>query len=138
MTKSMQTGLGPLAAWSLFVWITRIRNIWTDDELTTSGQVWRFIVALVFVLGGLGIASLLVRRRGAALVGKEPWWVAAFAMASIIYWAARGAQILAADHDAAFKAVHSVLAVVSFVVAGIALQFVKRAHEQRVSPVPVT
>ena len=27
--------LVPLLAWTLFVWSSRIRNVWTDEDLTT-------------------------------------------------------------------------------------------------------
>ena len=46
-----------LAVWTFLVWTTRIRNIWTDDDLTTGGQLWRTGLALVFTIFATGTAS---------------------------------------------------------------------------------
>lgn len=96
-----------LSAWTFLVWTTRIRNIWTDDDLTTSGQVWRTALAGVFTVFAVGTVVLWRRRSGAGP------WVRAFAVWTVGVWAVRAVQIGLADHGAAFKIVHTVLAVVS-------------------------
>ncbi len=102
-----------LSAWTVLVWTTRIRNIWTDDSLTTGGQVWRTALALTFT--AFAVAALVVwaraRRRPA-----PPWapsLVRAFAVWTTGVWVVRSVQIAGNGHEAAFVAVHTVLAIVS-------------------------
>ena len=107
-----------LSAVTLLVWTTRIRNIWTDDELSTAGQVGRTALALAFTAFALVGAFLwwTARRRGSAPAGSARF-VRAFAVWTTGVWVVRGVQIALADHDAAFVAVHTVLAVVSIALA---------------------
>ncbi len=104
--KSLRPAL-ILSIWTFLVWTTRIRNIWTDDDLTTGGQVWRTALAGMFTVFAIGTVVLWRRDRSAAT------WVRAFAVWTIGVWAIRAIQIGLADHGAAFKIVHTALAVVS-------------------------
>lgn len=107
------------------VWTTRIRNIWTDTDLTTAGQLWRTALALVFtVFAVLGVAAWVRARRSTAW-SWTPTLVRLFTVWTIGVWSVRAVQIGMADHDAGFKLVHTVLAVAS---AGIALWADHRAH----------
>lgn len=118
-----------LAVWSVLVWTTRIRNIWTDDALSTGGQVARTALALVFTVFAVVTIALWVRGRRSGTAA--PWaarWVRAFAVWTIAVWAIRAVQIGMADHEIAFKAVHTVLAVVS---VGVALWADRAAHVAR-------
>ncbi len=117
-TKSLRPAL-LLAVWTVLVWTTRIRNIWTDDELTTNGQLWRTALAGVFTVFALGTVVLWRRR------GDATGWVRAFAVWTIGVWAVRAVQIGLADHGVAFKAVHTVLAIVS---TGLALWADRQAN----------
>ncbi len=117
-TKSLRPAL-LLAVWTVLVWTTRIRNIWTDDELTTNGQLWRTALAGVFTVFALGTVVLWRRR------GDAAGWVRAFAVWTIGVWAVRAVQIGLADHGVAFKAVHTVLAIVS---TGLALWADRQAN----------
>lgn len=118
-----------LAAWTFLVWTTRIRNIWTDDDLTTGGQLWRTGLAGVFTVFAVGVIVLWRRRADAST------WIRGFAVWTIGVWAVRAVQIGLADHGTAFKVVHTVLAVVS---VGLALWADRtvRASEPRPEPVP--
>ena len=108
-----------LSAWTIVVWTTRIRNIWTDDSLSTSGQVARTVLALVFTAFATVTFALWIRARRDAAV--PPSWAArlvrAFAVWTVLVWLVRGVQIALADHSVAFVAVHSVLAAVSIALA---------------------
>lgn len=106
-----------LAVWSLLVWTTRIRNIWTDDELSTGEQWGRIGLALSFT--GLALAT------GYALYRRARWLptvVRALAGWTIAVWVVRSIGIATADHDGAFVAVHLVLAVISVALAGLAVR----------------
>jgi hypothetical protein len=99
-----------LTAWSLLVWGTRIDNIMSDDSLDGAGQAWRVALALSFVV--LAVAAVVrwwhhTGPRGRPLVAVAlAWW-------TIVVWIVRGLGIALGDHEAAFIAVHLILAVVS-------------------------
>ncbi|MBC8194824.1 MAG: hypothetical protein ISR43_08260 [Acidimicrobiia bacterium] len=103
-----------LVAWTAFVWIGRVRNLIGDDGLTSSGRIWRIFLAAVF----LGFAALSVSTLGGRWrsIGSTRL-IAVFCIWTITFWVVRGTGILFADHDAAFKAVHSILALVSIAIA---------------------
>jgi hypothetical protein len=53
------------AAWTIFIWVTRIRNILGDDARSTGFKVVHSVLALVsvaFALAILGVASRNRRR----------------------------------------------------------------------------
>jgi hypothetical protein len=91
--------------WTVFVWAGRIRN---------GGSI--LLAASFLVLAGL------------ALWRRRPW-SAALAAWTIAVWAVRTPMILANDHDGAFKVVHTVLAVVSVVLAVVAERDVQRQRQ---------
>lgn len=109
--------LWALVGWTLFVWANRLRNIWTDDGLTTSGQAGRSALALSFVLPALVIGATLLRRRWGRWF---PWFVRAFAAWTVAVWVVRMVGIALHGHDIGFVVVHLVLAVLSSVLAVVA------------------
>lgn len=107
-----------LSVVTLLIWTTRIRNIWTDDELTTSGQVGRTALALAFTAFAVGGLWLWWGgRRRATAPAWAPGFVRAFAAWTAAVWAVRGVQIALADHAAGFVVVHTVLALGSIALA---------------------
>ena len=112
-----------LVIWSFLVWTTRINNIVTDDNLDGAGIAARVALALSFTV----LAALTL---GALRQGRE-WLlplVSGFAAWTGLVWIVRGVQIALADHDAAFIAVHVVLAVVSIALAVLAVREQRRAR----------
>jgi hypothetical protein len=104
-----------LVAWSLVVWGTRIDNIVSDESLDGAGQAWRVALALSFVVPAVVVGARWWPRSGPR---SRPWPAEALAWWTIVVWIVRGAGIALGDHDAAFIAVHLVLAVVSIGIAG--------------------
>ena len=102
-----------LLGWTFFVWISRIRNILDDDDLSGAGRAWRLGAAALFVV--LAAVVLVARRRRspratALLAGLVVW--------TIGWWAIRGIGILVdGNHDAGFKLVHTILMIVSIALA---------------------
>lgn len=94
-----------LAAWTLFIWGTRIRNAAQDDES-----------ALAFVLPAVLIVLAVLA------VVKPRRWTRLFALVSIAVWLVRVPMIATADHDAAFIAVHAGLGVITWLLAWWALR----------------
>lgn len=88
-----------MVGWTLFLWISRTRNVLGNDELTDWGVTWRLGVVVVFVVLALLAAS-------GRLVDLFVWW-------TIGYWLVRGGGILVGDEDVGFKAIHTVLMVIS-------------------------
>jgi uncharacterized membrane protein len=69
MSRSTARIVVVFAAWTIFVWVTRIRNVLGDDERTTSFKVVHSVIALISV--GLAVAALLaVRRERTAGTGR--------------------------------------------------------------------
>ena len=106
-------------AWTVFVWATRIGT--ALDE----GAEGRAVLAAAFTVVGVGLLALAWRARGRVLDRGEVLAVRAAAAWTIGVWVVRGVQITLADHDAAFIAVHLVLAVVSIALA-VAAEVVRR------------
>ncbi len=111
-----------LAVWSLLVWTTRIRNIWTDDALTSGEQWGRSALATSFTVLALAVGHALHHRtswRRPAVLALATW--------TILVWAIRSVGIATADHDGAFIAVHLGLAAVSSVLAALAIREARQA-----------
>ena len=122
-----------LVVWTFFVWTTRIGNIWRDADLDTSGKLGRTVLALSFTLLAAAVVVALWRRArwtGSAILTLAGW--------TIGVWLVRDASILFADHDVAFKVVHTVLAVVSIALAALAWREAEpvRSREGRERPEP--
>jgi hypothetical protein len=111
-----------LVAWTFLVWTTRIANIWRDEALAMGEKLGRTGLALSFtVLAVVAVVGVWRVSGRASLVA-----VAALAGWTTGVWVVRGTGIVLADHDAAFTAVHAVLAVVSIVLAALAWREARR------------
>jgi hypothetical protein len=113
-----------LAVWSLLVWTTRIRNIWTDDALSTGEQWGRTALALSFT--GLALAV------GHAVYHRSSWLrpvVRALAGWTTAVWLVIGVGIAMADREAAFIAVHLIIGVISITLAALAVREVRDLAE---------
>ena len=65
MSRSDAIILRTAAAWTIFIWVTRIRNILGDDARSTGFKVVHSVLALVsvaFAIAILGVASRNRRR----------------------------------------------------------------------------
>ena len=99
--------------WTGFVWVTRVKNVFGDEDLGLAEQAERLVVpAVMLVLAGY-VAWSLVRRRNLAPLR----WLAA---ATIAVWLWRGSDILFGDHSGPFKVVHTMLGVISIALALLA------------------
>lgn len=116
-----------LAAWTLFVWIGRVRNIVADDSLSGSGLGLRLALALPFVILAAALTVTLLRfvsfarARGYRLSRQIATALAAF---GIVVWLIRGSDILLESHEVGFKIVHTVLAVTTIGLGAHVLRWV--------------
>ena len=113
--------VGAFAAWTLFVWVGRVRNVWADASLDTAGKVGRSALALSFVVLALPVLVWAVRRR-AAIPAAMRYVVVALAAWTTGVWVVRSAGIWVHDHPVGFKVVHTVLAVISITLAALAVK----------------
>ncbi len=118
----MRRWLIGLGAWTLFVWTTRIDNVLSQDDLTTTGRAARLALALSFTVLGVAFVAVAWRARGRALSRVEALVVEVGCWWTIGVWAVRGAQISLGDNDAAFIVVHAVLGIVSIALAALTLR----------------
>lgn len=123
-----------LAVWTLLVWTTRIRNIWTDEALSTIGQVGRTALAVAFTAFAAGTVALWVRARQGATWASAATVVRAFAVWTVGVWVVRATQIALADHDVAFVMVHTLLAVVSIGLSVWAVRSLAPAEQPSQAP----
>lgn len=89
-----------LAAWTLFTWGTRIRNAVGDHEPITA-----YIVPAVLIV--IALAAIARARR----------WGPLLVVAATVAWLVRVPFILAGDYSVGFKVVHTMLAVVTWLLA---------------------
>lgn len=99
------------AAWSVFVWGTRISNILGDEVASTADK------ALDLTVAG-GLTALALAAALAAWRGRPAWALPALVVATVAVWAVRTPLILLdGGHGVAFKVVHAALAAVSVTLA---------------------
>lgn len=99
-----------LAAWTAFVWLTRINNALTDEALSSAAKAGSVLLSLSLL--GLAAASVW-----AVWTARATRVISVFVGWTVVVWAVRLPQILLADHTVGFKAVHAVLGLVSMVLA---------------------
>lgn len=101
-----------LITWTIFLWISRLRNVVNNDELSSSGRTIRVLVVVVFV--ALAVASAFAVRRA------WPRVVAVFVGWTVLYWLIRGIGILIdGDYSIGFKVVHTLLMAVSLTLSAL-------------------
>lgn len=124
-TASVGRAAFALCAWTLFVWLNRIKNVF-DDRVSVGGELegwsftWRFGVAILFCLCAILGAGLVVavnrttsNEGKSTLIAPATRFFAAFAIGGSLWWFVRGISTLFADFSVGFKVVHTVLALVT-------------------------
>ena len=105
-----------LAASTLLVWITRIYNLFKDNEISNGERIWRLLVAAIFLLAAITVIKVLVGSwRDRNILNSL--LVPAFCIWTVTFWLVRSVGILIADHEADFKRVHACIAIVFILLA---------------------
>lgn len=122
-----------LAAWSLFVWTSRLGLAW-ETEPTLGRKLLATVPVAIFVAIGAAVVALLLRRdvEASALPLSGAARMAALGAAAwtITYWVVRMPMIAVGPHEVAFKAVHAVLAAVSIGLSVWVLTALRSARER--------
>jgi hypothetical protein len=116
MTGPRRTAL-LLAAWTLFVWLTRVRNAVGDDDLGTASKAGSLVLSASFVV----LACLVLEAVGRGQDRRRPL-VALLALWTVVVWPVRAVQIASGEHGAGFVVVHVALGVVSVALAVVAVR----------------
>jgi hypothetical protein len=111
MSRRSRIAIVALAAWTAFVWITRINNAWGDASMSGGGKWITTAVSLALVVLAAGSVWAVWTARARRLVD-------AFCVTTVVVWVVRVPQILLDDHDVAFKVVHATLGLISVALAG--------------------
>lgn len=118
-----------LVAWTLFVWVGRIRNAMNDPALDNGGRTGPLLLAMSFVIPALVLAVLAVLARPSAggdhmaARGRLRAGVLALAAWTTVVWVVRMADIaFGGDHAIGFIVVHSVLGIISIALAVLAVR----------------
>lgn len=125
-TKAVGPAVG-LAAWTLVVWVGRVRNVIVDDELAGLDRAWRLALAVAFIVLATVVAAALVRfisLARASSYGVARRCAAALAWFGIVVWPIRALTILLDSYELGFKLVHTVLAVVTVGLGAMVLRWV--------------
>lgn len=112
------------ALWTVYVWVTRIVNVLSADEMSAPGKVLTVVLSLSLIaLAGAAVWS--------AWTARAPRIIAIFAGWTVAVWVVRLPTILTLSGvDVPFKVVHSVLAVISVGLAVAAWRVTTVSHER--------
>ncbi len=107
-----------LAAWNLFVWGGRIRNLLAEPGGLAEANRWSLVGSMTFCLLAvvvLGLAFGLRRGRWSREGVRHRERVVAVVMAAlgVVVWTYRGVAIAGAGYSVGFVAVHTVLALIT-------------------------
>jgi hypothetical protein len=119
-----------LAAWTLFVWVGRIRNVWSDSSLDAAGKAGRSALALSFVVLAGPLLVWALRRRRTGIPAAMRHLVVALGVWTTGVWVVRSAGIWVHEHPVGFKVVHTVLAAISIALAAVAVRRVVASGAQ--------
>lgn len=107
-----------LVAWTSIVWVGRIRNVFSETDISGEERVWRLVVAAIFLILAALVSTVAIGRWHRRPLGSSRL-VAVFCLWTIGFWVVRGGGLLFGDHDAGFKIVHTILALISIGLAGV-------------------
>ena len=100
-----------LVAWTSFVWISRVRNVLANDDLSGSAEFWRIAPAVAFI--ALAGSTLWAWRTRDDEPDRALWLLRVLCGWTVGYWIVRGTAIVLADHSLGFTVVHTILMSIS-------------------------
>jgi hypothetical protein len=117
-----------LAAWSVFVWGTRIKNDWSDQHASTASKLGTTLLSLSFIVLAIAAVVIVRRARDRDWTPSEARVLRVFAGWTTTVWLVFGTLILVHHHPWAFKAVHVTLGLISI---GLSVEVWRGARSPR-------
>ena len=117
MARFRHWTVAAFGGWNLLMWAQRAVNVVTDDGLEGGAKAAWMVPVLVFALGGA--LCVLAYFRGRETYAMP---IKLLAGGAVLYWLVRGVLVLFGDRSGGFKAVHSVLALVTIALAVLLLR----------------
>lgn len=106
----------PFLIWTFVLWVSRARNVVSDNDLSVTGRLWRLSFVVTFVVLALIVGVRLIRNL------ETYKWLMALVIWSIGFWLIRGGGILLDNEwSFGFKFVHTILMLVTFCFAALAI-----------------
>jgi hypothetical protein len=127
--------LAAFVAWTAYIWVTRIANAWGSSTESPSSKVVSTVISVVMLVLAAGGLVVLVRTWRRPLTVLGAWIVQVLCAVTAVVWVVRGVQIVASDHDAAFKIVHVALGAISIGLAALVWRMVAPVAGRRRSGV---
>lgn len=121
MTRTARAILPAFVIWTAFVWTSRISNTLRSTTESTGGKVFSTVLSLLMLVLAASVAVALVRGWRSPMSSASIRSMRIAAIATVVVWLVRVPQIVFLDddptHGAPFKIVHSVLGLISIVLA---------------------
>lgn len=124
--KLLVTGL---AAWSLFVWVTRINNTWTSTSEGLIAKLFSTVFAVGLIVAAIAAVSEAWRKDGERAV----LFARVLCGGTILVWLVRAPMILLGGWDVAFLVVHMLLAAASVALSVVTWKAVGESAPGRAS-----
>ena len=129
-TTRQRVVLLAFVVWTAYVWASRIVNALGSDTESSGEKVFSVVLSLVLLALTVGVVAVVVRSWKAPLTAGGAKVLAAAAGVTIVVWLIRVPQILTTDHGpdvngTAFNIVHTLLGVVSIVLAALVWQIAR-------------
>ena len=106
----------PFLIWTFVLWVSRARNVVSDNDLSVTGRLWRLSFVVTFVALAVIVGVRFIRNL------ETYKWLMALVIRSIGFWLIRGGGILLDNEwSFGFMFVHTILMLVTFCLAALAI-----------------
>lgn len=119
-----------LVGWTVFIWLTRIKNAWGSSEESTGAKVASTVSAVVLLVAAIAVGRVLVVARRRSLTAVEGRLITILGAGTIVVWAVRIPQILLDDQGVPFKVVHVVLGAISVTLAVLSIRLTRAGDDE--------
>lgn len=138
MDRSRWYSLAGLVLWTFFLWGVRIRNVIGDDDISFAKKIGTLVLCALFIVLAVSTISALVRTIGSlrkdkfvALDSHEILFQRLLVLFTFVVWVIRIPTIALAGHSVGFTIVHTVLGVISLILAFLVGKGLVSARKQQ-------
>ena len=113
MSRSQRVILVSLVGWTFYVWGTRVANILRDQTLGDVARALDLALAASFLVFAVVVSIMLRRSWSDGMSDAGSTLIRAFVAWTAVVWVVRLVEILSSGHTTSFKAVHTVIGLLS-------------------------